>query len=461
MKHLILTSIFTLTISLTATCKTLNINDFGAVGDGVTDDAAAIQAAIDSCAAAGGGTVVVPSGKTFVCGPLRLASDIDFRVEKGAVLLALPDEDAYTASAFRGNRGEGMMWICGENLANLRLSGEGVIDGNGVFFMGGELEDSYELKPVSTFDPRPHILTLINVNNLKINDLTFANSAYWTVHLVGCEGAAIENVTIRNNVKIRNSDGIDLDHSRNVVISGCRIESGDDCICLKNRREYDEFGPCANISVANCAMTSRSCAFKIGSENVDKIENVAVSNCVITGSNRGIGIQNRDEGEVRNVVFKDITIAGRLFSDVWWGKAEPIYVTSFPRAAADNKDGNWRFPKGAAEGRCGEVSGIVFENIAATSENGVFISGDTLGKVRNITLRNVEINIEKTTDYPAGIYDRRPCDGDEFAVCATTAALVDTACDIVFEGFKATIEGQPVIAETAIVQRACEGITIK
>lgn len=78
---------------------------------------------------------------------------------------------------------------------------------------------------------------------------------------------------------------------------------------------------------------------------MDSINNVIINNCIISKSNRGIGIQNRDEGTVSNVIFSDIIIGAQLFSDVWWGKAEPIYVTAFPRAKGNHKDAGWRFPK--------------------------------------------------------------------------------------------------------------------
>ena len=71
----------------------------------------------------------------------------------------------------------------------------------------------------------------------------------------------------------------------------------------------------------------------------------------------------------------------RFFSDVWWGKAEAIYVTSYPRAVGNHKDAGWRFPKGATKGACGEVSHIYFHNIRCTSENGAFVGGDTPEKV--------------------------------------------------------------------------------
>ena len=205
-----------------------------------------------------------------------------------------------------------MMWISGQQLRNVSITGTGTLDGNGIAFMGAELHDSYELKPVTDFDPRPHVLTLIDIERLVIRDITIRNSAYWTVHLVGVRDAVIDGITILNQLKIRNGDGIDVDHSKQVRISNCHIESGDDCICLKNRREFEEYGPCEDIVVNNCTMVSRSCAIKIGSENMDAIRRVLFNNCIVRDSNRGIGIQNRDEGTVTDVVFSNMFgISGR------------------------------------------------------------------------------------------------------------------------------------------------------
>lgn len=391
-----------------------NVTGYGAKGNGVTDDAKAIQRAIDACSASGGGSVIIPSGKTFMAGPLHLKSNVDLHLQPNSVLLANPDEAVYTESAFRENRGEGMMWISGKDIQNISITGQGRIDGNGVAFMGRELSDSYELKPVTDFDPRPHVLTLVNASNVKINGVTIANSAYWTVHLVGCYDVAISDISLLNNLKIRNGDGIDIDHSRKVRISNCFIESGDDCICLKNRREFEEYGPCEDVVVTNCIMTSRSCAVKIGSENMDAIRRVLFDNCIITKSNRGIGIQNRDEGTVSDVTFSNMTVDCRLFSDVWWGKSEPIYVTSYPRARGNHKDAGWRFPKGATQGACGEVSDIRFIDIYSTSENGIFLGCDEPGKIRNVTLDNIDLTLLKPAQYEGGVFDRRPCEGEGF-----------------------------------------------
>lgn len=430
--------LFLLVLSLSSYAQRIyNVVDYGAVGNKIADDAKAIQQAIDECSANGGGTVLLPANHTFMSGPLCLKSNVDLHLEATAVLLANPDEGIYKLSAFGENRGEGMMWIYANGADNISITGKGTIHGNGIAFMGKELDDSYELKPVTTFDPRPHVLTLTDVKNLTIRDITIRDGAYWTVHLIGCDGAVIDGISLLNNLKIRNGDGIDLDHSRNVRISNCHITSGDDCICLKNRREFEQYGPCHDITVTNCVMTSRSCAIKIGSENMDSIYNVVFDNCVITRSNRGLGIQNRDEGTVTDVMFSNIIMDCQLWSDVWWGKAEPIYVTSYPRANGNHKDANWRFPKGDTVGRCGEVSRIYFNNIVANSENGCFVGGDVEGKVNNVHFSNVRLVRKKVTAYEGGAIDLRPCRDTQFMPtqgrAVTTQNVTGCTLDVVTE----------------------------
>ena len=423
--------------------ESYNILTFGAKGDGVTDDAVAIQKAIDRCSTEGGGVVLFPRNHVFLSGPVELKSNVELHLEATATLKANPDESIYKLSAFGENRGEGMLWLWAKDADNISITGKGTIHGNGIAFMGAELEDSYELKPLAdqTFDPRPHVLTLTNVQNLTIRDVTIKEGAYWTVHLIGCNEAVIDGINLLNNLKIRNGDGIDLDHSKHVRIANCHITSGDDCICLKNRREFEQYGSCHDIVVTNCVMSSRSCAIKIGSENMDSIYNVVFDNCIITGSNRGLGIQNRDEGKVTDVVFSNIQLDCRLWSDVWWGKAEPIYVTSYPRANGNHKDANWRFPKGQIEGRCGEVSRIYFNNITALSENGCFVGGDVPGKVKDIYFNNVRVKL----NYPLSIVhyslsmDKRPCKGEGF-IKVSAEELLKAKVPVITENANVTID---------------------
>ncbi len=389
--------------------KIFDIRNYGAVGDGKTENAGAIQKAIDNCSIAGGGVVNIPGNNIFLTGSFNLKSFVELHLETNAIILANPDESLYTKSAFRENFGEGSIWIGGENAEKVKISGEGIIDGNGIAFMGPEEKAAYVLKDFDKFDRRPHIMTFVNFKDLEISGITFKNSAYWCLHLVGCVNVLINGIRILNNLKIRNSDGIDLDHSRNVQIKNCYIESGDDCICFKTRREYKEFGPTEDVIVSNCTMTSTSCSIKLGSENMDAIRNVFIKDCAIKSSNRGIGIQNRDEGIVENIAFENISIEGRLFDDVWWGKAEPVYVTAYKRKSISDKDSNLRFAEGQTEGSVGEVRNVSFSNISCKSENGIFV-GCEKNKISAVRFNNVEIEIDKSTNYTGGIYDLRPSD---------------------------------------------------
>ena len=403
-----------------------NIVDFGALGDGKTNNAEAIQAAIDACNAAGGGNVVVPGGSVFVTGPFHFKSNVNLVVEANAILKASTDESLYTRSAFKENRSEGSMWISGFEAHRIGISGRGIIDGQGTEFMVDEEKTHYNYKIEDNVDMRPHLLTLVGCHNITIRDVTFRNAAYWCLHPVGCEDVLITGVRILNSLKVRNCDGIDPDHCRNVRISDCYIESADDCICPKTRREYAEYGPTENVTVTGCTLVSTSCAIKLGSENVSGIRNVVFSSIIISASNRALGIQNRDEGVIENIQFNNIIIETRLFADVWWGKAEPISITAFKRP----KDALIRFAHGETEGRIGPVRNIGFHNIMADSENGVYLCGCPDSRPENIFFDNVNLKISRKTNYAGGLYDRRPCDAQGIVNEKTSGFFIQEADDI-------------------------------
>lgn len=229
----------------------------------------------------------------------------------------------------------------------------------------------------------------------------------------------IDGIRILNDLKIPNCDGIDPDHCRDVRISNCHIESGDDCIVLKNTRAFAQFGPTENITVNNCTLVSTSAAIKIGSESVSDFRNLIFNGCVINRSSRGLAIQLRDEGDVENVIFSNMTVETRLFDEHWWGKSEPIYVTAIHRTG---------------DSKLGCVRKVRFSNILCRSENGAFLAGSTDSLIEDVVLENVRLEIDKSTKWPGGKHDRRPCDkiGADFRDPTKDPGLIEHATAGIF-----------------------------
>lgn len=386
-----------------------NVLEHGAAGDGVRNDAPAIQRCINACAAAGGGTVLLPGGHTYKSGSLLLRSNVELHLAHGARLKAseAPADFAEVEAAYRDHYRDTTLkvpsyenceydgeprnfFIMAHGAENVCISGTGVIDGSEENFYGTADHNFIE----GTYYPRIPLLLLKEVRHLTIRGVTLARSAFWTVHMVGCEDVLIDGIRILNNLKMVNSDGIDPDHCRNVRIANCHIESADDCIVFKNSKKHLHCGPCENIVVTGCTLISTSAAIKFGTESEADFRNITVTNCCISRSNRGISLQLRDGGSIENVLFANLHIGTRRFSDQWWGKGEPICVT-----AIDRKPGV----------QAGHIRNVRFENIDCEGENGIFLHGSAGNLLRDISLRHIRVHMFKRTAWPADHWDLRPC----------------------------------------------------
>nr|WP_296486252.1 glycosyl hydrolase family 28 protein [uncultured Acetatifactor sp.] len=408
-----------------------NVNDYGAVGDGMHIDTHAIQAAIDACGQAGGGRVLLTGGHTYRCGSLVLRSCVELHLEMGAILKGsdrLEDYDLFgrgnidplkvsvpTYENCEYSGGPSLFFLYAKDCEYISITGQGKIDGNESIYYGAVTPWHID----GSFYPRVPLLFLEHVQHLTLREVTLTGSAFWTTHLVGCEDVLIDGIRILNNLKLANCDGIDPDHCRNVRIVNCHIECADDCIVFKNTAGSMKYGPCENILVSNCTLTSTSAAIKFGTESEALFRNIIVQNCIISRSNRGISMQLRDKGSIENVTFSNIHIDTRQFSsDHWWGKAEPIAITALKRKE---------------EAEIGHIRNVTFENISCNSENGILIYGENERNISDIYFSNVALNLTKKTDWPKGTLDLRPCIGDGrfqnsvHALCAHNASHVEVS----------------------------------
>lgn len=317
----------------------VNVLDFGAVADGRTLSTAGIQAAINACAAAGGGKVFVPPGK-YLTGPIFLRSNLEFEVTAGATLVGSTNFADYPTIAGWWEGLERKVYasmITGIDLENVAITGRGTLDGQGAVWLEAwgkteELRRKLGLKgrepenpPGSPLPwPRPRMINLYRCRKVLIRDLTIHDSPSWTVHPVLCEGIQIDGLTILNPPHSWNTDGIDPESCRNVRISGCYISTGDDCIMLKSGYKQipgKPFLPTENVAVTNCTFNAGGCGVGIGSETAGGVRNVAISNCACDGTTCGLYFRTaRGRGNVVenvsavNLVMRNLEETGIVVS---------------------------------------------------------------------------------------------------------------------------------------------------
>lgn len=308
----------------------LVISKHGAVGDGQTLNTLAIQAAIDRCATNGGGTIVVPKG-VFVTGAIFLKQGVNLVVEKGGVLKGSQNTNDYPWINTR-IAGLEMRWpaalVNAEGVAGLKITGAGTIDGSGERWWR-EYWDARNSAPNRADPhfkiPRPRLVHLMNATNVLVRGVTLKDSAFWNLQLTYCEGAEVRDVTIRapvTPIRAASSDGIDVDSSRNVLITGCDIECADDAICLKSGRDADGLRvnrPTENVVIKDCRVGNAAGLVVIGSETSGGIRNVKVLNCrADEGCEEIVRFKTKvgRGGVVEDILYENITATGtaRVFS---------------------------------------------------------------------------------------------------------------------------------------------------
>ncbi len=398
--------------------NTFNIKDFGAIADGTFNNSEAIKKAIDACSKAGGGKVIVPSGK-FLTGPIYIKSNVNLHLEEGAEVLFSKDTKDYLPVVHTSYEGQELMnyspLIYSYNEKNIAVTGKGTFNGqasntNWWPWAGKDIYGHVENTPRQSDDHnlprlwefsdkntpvserifgeghqlRPQFIQPFGCENVLIQGVTFTNAPFWIIHPIKSNNVTVDGVTVKSHGP--NNDGCDPEYAKNVHIKNCVFDTGDDCIAIKSGRNND--GRVVNITsenivIENCDMKDGHGGVVIGSEISAGVRNVYVRNCRMDSPEleRAIRIKTNSlrGGFVENVFVKDIQI-GQV-------KEAVLRINTYYGTYA-NQEGNF-IPS---------IKNIHLENI--TVENGgkygILIKGRPESFVKNVTLTNVHIKGAKT-----------------------------------------------------------------
>jgi polygalacturonase len=390
------------------------ISDSGAVGDGKTLNTKAIQSTIDKCAKSGGGTVVVPPG-IFVTGSIFLKQGVNLYVEKGGVLKGSSDTNDYPWINTR-IAGFEMKWpaalVNADGVTNLQLTGEGTIDGSGERwwheYWTARAAEKNDIDPHFKIG-RPRLVHIIRSKNILVKDLLMKDSAFWNLQLTYCDGIEVNHLTVRAPAGAASSDGIDIDSSRNVLITGCDIICDDDAICLKAGRDADGLRvnrPTENVEVRDCHVGHAGGLVVFGSETSGGIRHVRVHDCrADNGCSDLVRFKTRmgRGGVVEDVVYENIQAEGvrqvlsfnmDAFSTTWVPEEfrAPAPVELGTPIFRDITVRNFKVKNCASAGHVigladSPIKNLKLENLEISSDKGF-----TMRNIRGLVCDNVMVN---------------------------------------------------------------------
>lgn len=352
--------------------QVFDITAYGAVGNGTTLNTTAIQAAIDACHAAGGGTVLVPSGN-FLTGTLILKSNVNFHISQGGTITGSTNINHYPIinpqkRTYTDNYPQRSVFYA-EGQHNIAVTGEGTFHGNGqsVAFLLDQAN-------------RPYGFRFFSCSNVRYEGLTLRHSGFWMMHNFDIDTLVIKNLTIVNH-GFGNNDGVNIDCSRNVLVDSVFADCNDDPMVIKTSSLLSS----ENIEIKNCTVATYSRALKIGTETNGAVKNVHLHDCVVQQSTLGplsnqascgINLAIVDGGSMENVLVENVSMTGIN---------TPFFIRLGNRAR--------KYTDTAATPGVGYVRNVELRNITATASSNITssITGIPNYYTKNILLQNIDV----------------------------------------------------------------------
>ena len=283
------------------------ITDYGAVGDGATDNTVAIQGAVDACAV--GGTVVIPSGGTFMSGHIKLKSEMTLWLSDGAVLKAIQNNDLFPPTlpdtdnanvSIDGRLGGGgwelrRSFVWADQTDNLTIRGGGTIDGNGDCALWDHTKDEIE---------RPMPLYITCSENVVVRNIQIQDAAMWNCVFLECSGVSVDGIIIHSTFGA-NKDGIDICDCHDISIANSAIWCEDDAICPKSGSAMG----IDNLVVKNVSVVTTGNLIKFGTLSYGSFSNSVFEDISMHDGHVGICIQVIDGADVGNITFNRIRMS--------------------------------------------------------------------------------------------------------------------------------------------------------
>ena len=318
--------------------RDFDIIKFGAQPNAVASDA--IRKAIEACAAAGGGRVVIPKG-VFFTAPITLKSNVNLHLDEGATLKFSTDPKDFPIVFTRFEGVECMKYsplIYAFEQSNIAVTGKGTLDGQASAENWWGWRSKWQSDRAKLFEMgakgvpvadrvfgqghflRPNFLQPYRSKNILIEGVTILNSPMWEINPVLSQNITVRDVSINSHGP--NNDGCDPESCSDVHVTGCTFDTGDDCIAIKSGRNEDGRrvnAPCENLVIENCDMKDGHGGVSIGSEVSGGIRNVIVRDCKMSSPHlqRALRIKTNSYrgGIIENIAFHNVTV-GEVANDV-------------------------------------------------------------------------------------------------------------------------------------------------